>query len=372
MLNACYVFTDPCLVYDRRYQDGQPNLEATHVDLPPLKCVSHGTAKAARALYNATAQKYMDSYRYFSQPQIKVSPPTPSPLHTLASSQLFSMDEFFDHLNLHILRIVFFGLDVLILLYRLSHIYLNCHKLCLGFEERAPATPEELKMHQDMVLMHGEHKDVLVPLAEDWTGGDLAGVPDDMTLSGQNTGHKHSQTMAELYDGESSSTLRSDIHAADAQKYSKHKPNGNAVPVPELREPHYSSAPSSQVCRSAVFIPKRDCTYISRAFVDYLVDSELIPKLAIASALLVFIYSLLMLVSHLFAVEFFLQWTRFPPLASALEMELDYVYQFVELVSKAYSDSVATWYNKHMESELLQLQALLNFFNHGTYVRFFQ
>lgn len=256
----------------------------------------------------------------------------------------FSMDYFAHKLSLELLRIIFVVLDLFILLYRSSHIFINAKKLCKGFEQTRTIHIKEKKNKEIQKLQ--EHL--------------LHQTMNDRTLSSQSTEEREFSSLEYTVPGYSGQI--------DSQR--------SMLP----KHPSYATASNSNTPSHTV--DSRKTNHISVAEDDArkwtrrkwrgylkclhrLASSHVIPKILIGGVLFLLLYIVLQAVCVLFDPENVVDIGAFDVFLAGLQTQVNQTNWYLYEQAKHFNEVTMNIYKGQMQAELLNLEGLLEYFNAG-------
>lgn len=276
-------------------------------------------------------------------------------------SHLFDMDEFITSLHLEVLRLVFLCVDVLLLLYRFSHLYLATRTLCQGFEESITISDVDIKKTTSKLLQYADqHTEQLIPLQTDVVMSDY-------------------HNSVEVYKNHSTSTLHKDNPDGDAallerdikDRTSHKQPNGNAMPVQQslLRTDSVEGSGSAPISLPILTKPEigawTKLLNIGRVFLDKLVNADIVPKCLFGLLVIFALYVVLQFAHTMVCAETLAAYGAFDGFATKVTTHLSSTNHYLEWLGREYTLVLRDAYSKFMESEFLHIQSLVQYFNDG-------
>ena len=321
-------------------------LNAPTID--PLKPSCHiiDPAVGYNLSMSTTPKNHLDSSRFFSTPlpgkslrgpkvnsknlheeykymaDIEMKPP---------SEPLFSMDNFVKDLNLTLLRVILFVLDVLIFFYRCSRIFMTAGTLCQGFEETR-IIPADKKFIKDVEKLHQQ-------MSTSRTGPSTT----DSELSGAQLSLPYYLTSKESHRR----MLHPTVNSNAAQNGSRH------FATNEKADNKRRWTEKNGFCQKLLKI----------------MQNSAIPKLAIGLAVLTLFIIIVQLVSIFFSADMFVDINGFRSFLVGLDTQVNQTNWYLREQSKHFNEITVEIYKGQMRSEMLHLQSLVEYFNQGVYPR---
>jgi hypothetical protein len=278
----------------------------------------------------------------------------------------FSVHEFLEKLNLGILRLVFFSLDLLLMFYRFTNLYLAVRSLCLGFEEHVHLNVEDMKHHDRRIPgpgghVHKHYSEQYIPLRETNTGDSLhrggtvchSSVTDDMT---------------QISDQESVNQAGL-VNHGNGNHQAKYKTNGNIVHLPPIQgdSAKQNMLNEDKVAANHKMFALSNGIHTIRTCVRVLVEGTILPKFVLGTAILL-LFSVIISTAHNFlTVDNMLSLAGFVPDFVGLRWQIDDVNFYLKTMARQISTAASSWYHGHMMSDMQHLSGMQSFFNEGMY-----
>ena len=277
---------------------------------------------------------------------------------------MFSVQEFLERLNLGVLRLVFFSMDLLLLFYRFTNLYLAVRSLCLGFEEHIHLSAEDFKRH-DIAEAHGHkhYSEQYIPLRETYTGEPQHGAPAILQTS-------LSDDVTQVSDQESTAVSSvmmtgrtTDNHLTAAGKY---KPNGNVVHLPPTNgDTTKQQLMKEKKASNRTMYAFSNGAHTLRTCVRVLIEGTVLPKFVIGTAILL-LFSIVISAAHsCLTVDVLLALAGFEPDLAGLRWHVGNANFYLSAMAKQISTASLSWYRGHMIADLQQLYGMQEFFNKG-------
>ncbi len=265
-------------------------------------------------------------------------------------SLTFSVEEFLLDLDLDILRIIFFSLDLLLLFYRLTHMYLCVRSMCLGFEAVIPVyrqaedfknQPEALPLNCPYDNPYGRTSDI---------------QPSHSGPASTKSSKRHPKKLANHNPAES-----------------KHKPNGDAVRLREsMAETNEGSLDEDGRATEAeddnqTFQKTSTFSETLRQWLLALRDTTLIPRTVFAVVILLSLTVICSVTNSAFSMDTLSAVISYMPIHSTLHVQVQTANQFLVAMATQATESWSLWYNRHMTTEMMQLERIRHYFNEGQF-----
>lgn len=219
--------------------------------------------------------------------------------------------------NFRVVRFTLIILDVILVIYRLTHTALVVKALCVGFEQKVELTAQECSKTCQSLGLEA-----------------TSGKPASELLLPQQT----SETQVQLEYQIKSSTP----HKANGSTGSW----GSTITQPVVR--HAQGSPS--YFRSLLWNP---------------LHSKLVPWIAIFSVLCIAAYILLALTSTLLSQNVIMQASTYLPSVSSLLYQYHSTNDFISSAASTYGHSLTSWCKNFTDHDMVQLHNLVQFFNKG-------
>ena len=277
---------------------------------------------------------------------------------------MFSVEEFMNKLNLGVLRLVFFSLDLLLLFYRFTNLYLAVRSLCLGFEEHVHLNVEDMKQYSSRIIIPGgrvnrQHSDQYVPLRQTAVG-DALHRPGAM--------HQTSVTddATQISDQESASQAAAS-NQGNGNHQATYKSNGNIVHLPPIQG---DSSKQNMLNEDKVAAKHRTFAlsngiFTLRTCVRVLIEGTILPKFVLGTAILLLLSIIISTAHNFLTVDNLLSLAGFVPDFAGLRWQVDDVNFYLKTMAKQISSAAMSWYHGHMISDVQHLAGLQTFFNEG-------
>ena len=346
-----------------RYDIDRPKLPAMPlptIDHRHLKCDSDGS-NHQNASTKAQPQK-LDSSKFFAPhlPGKSIEGPTfkstyideeykflskSEPLSELRSA--FSIEEFLQGIDTHLLKIMFLVLDILIVVYRFSRTYMTATTLCRGFE-------------QSVTLRPGEQ--VLKPALkeQDHELQNLRNQAKHMSPGVRTSEHAYLKDDKDTMD----TTLTDYSATLDSQK-SMLQPKTNSTALHPFVQNDVGGTKLVDSSRSHKWTKKKwdTCKHIT----GKLLQSTVVPKLLLAFVLLILFYVVVSVLCVVFSLDTMEEADGFRSFLAGLDVQVNQTNWYLNTQAEHFNSVTMKIYEKQMRSELLHLQSMLEYFNAGVW-----
>ena len=259
----------------------------------------------------------------------------------------FSLQSFLDSIDTHLLKIIFLVLDVVIVIYRCTRIYITAGTLCRGFEESINLKrlrKSRRQHHSDMKQSELQNlRNQVRHMPPDERGGEQTYLKDDQGL----------------------------VDPSMMVEYSA------GIPLDGPLQPKANSAMMSAMVRNDIGAVKhiiddddgdkwtRKKADTCKHSIGKLLQSTLIPKLLISFVILLAFYVVLSSVCVVLSTQTLTDFGVFRVFLSGLEAQVNQTNWYLGDQATHFNDVTMRIYESQMRSELLHLQSMLEFFNKG-------
>lgn len=349
------MLTWACLLF-ARYENMLPVDKETSVPFPePYPCpYSPSSLPLDKDMLSLQSTHTLNVSHFFSMETMIVIETAEGPSNDSSPPVMFDVYEVWAAVDWDSLQLVFICLDVLLLIYRLCHLYLGVAKLCHGFEETQELSTQEVIKAQEMHTDDTHAEQLLaLQMTPDW-------IETHDTTFTENTMDSTQTTLKDLHStSDVDYPPHTGNHAAMYSAMDANKPKANG----DVRK--YSQNSPKQKSKIKTSKPDTDCFTTFKRLLSKVIDKDIIPKLAIGSGLVVLCSIFLQLVQTYCQLDMFLVFSGFSPLLLNLDLHMDDANHFLELVAKQLTDNVLSWYPDHTKVELRELEGLLHDFKTG-------
>lgn len=259
----------------------------------------------------------------------------------------FDIEVIWSNVDWSTLRIVFICMDILLLFYRMCHLYLTITKFCYGFEDATELSSSEVKRAQE-VMQKDTTEEHAFSMTPDWVDTTQTSLATDSD-HGLHPGN-HMDKNVILPRAKTKQKANGDINKADYQS------------IADVDNKQHGSESTQD--QNQTFITRR--TVIRRS-VKRLVDSDFVPKVVLGSAIVTFACAVLQVTEYYFELDMFLVFSGLSPLLLNLDKHLLNANQFLETMAQQASSSMTAWFPNHTNDELQEVQWLMEFFTKGDF-----
>ena len=250
------------------------------------------------------------------------------------------IDYLFEELDFSLFKTVFMCLDILLIIFRFSRMYMDGRNFCHGFQKNVIVD----EMQGDGYVLMDVDKAFEVQLSHSGDGKTEERCEND--YSTMQNAHK--------------------MKKEGNKTHSKHKPNGN------LLNESYSSADEALLHKDTkIHLKTRRtfCIKLGRLFDYYstkLVHTSLIPKTVIVSAMIFTLYIMLQSMNEISTRAVLLPVLgAIFPLFSKIRSHTNFNNWFLDASAADHSSSMSTFYKRLSLPFLQELQGLVQYFNTG-------
>lgn len=258
---------------------------------------------------------------------------------------LFSMDDITHSVNIDVLRLVFLILDGVILMYRLSHTYLSVCRLCRGFEESI-SYPGFLSRGMYPILTNGRSG-----------------------YHGPAQQHNKPLTSEDRTCEHTSLTDTRSVHFADTTIPDYNSPLARSTPRLMPRHQQGAQASGSNGAASKPLQNSGTCCseecQILGPIVGKILQSSAVPKLLFGIVFLVLFYILMKLTVQVLDAMMLVDWDVFSIFLQGVDVYANQTNRYLNQQTQHLNQAAMKAYKNQMNSELLHLQSMLEFFNSG-------
>lgn len=249
---------------------------------------------------------------------------------------LYSIDfkEILDDFDFSYFKLIFLVLDVLLVLYRFTHMYINARRLCLGFEEN-----------------------VFVKNIERYSYNLELDKPYEVQL----TASSADRNLQKIENDYSSTRLKQSDTKPVQQ--SQKQPNGNIMSGTGDSLSHKNTQIKLKSTRTCSLRTADAWQY----YTQKLVQTNIITKCVLVSVMLLVMYNTLICVNELSSESFVLKLGAIFPVFSKLSFQADFTNWFVDQQVLHASESLENFYGNLGHSVLTELQGLVQYFNSGKF-----
>ena len=355
-----------CFRYEEHLPD-IPILPVPQVDALHPRCTipSSSDSPSGSLAYNVSSRTplhHLDSARYFAGVDV-ATPPTPayttpkttrgrgqgsskgilrgsheaeeykfvpSGTYGASSQNNLTMEELVSSINTDVLRIIFLVLDAILLLYRFSHTYINATMLCRGFEESISG--ESLIPARKTALQNGGRS---------------------IHRNHENPGHKHEKevTFADTPLPDYSSAPLDPRHNSRGHHQGDSAAGGH--------NGFHGKSQGGQVASSGV------SAFMCRETISKILQSNTVPKIIIAGAVLVLFYIVVATVCTVVDIDVILAVDGFNMFLQGLDVQVNQTNWYLLDQAEHFNQVTMSIYQGQMRSELLNLQSMLDYFTRG-------
>ena len=266
--------------------------------------------------------------------------------HTKHQEAQFSMDDFIDSMDTHILKIIFMVLDILLVIYRLSRTYMTATTLCRGFEESVNYKAcKSSNVHANMkeselqnLRNHAKHMNPDDRTAEHtYLRDDKEQIDSGLTDYSTTLDSQKSMLPSKANSNAMQGMVRNDIRA------------GKPYPT---NQTEWRQESKFETCRSLII---------------QILQHSLIPKLLIAFVLLLLFHTCVVLTCLIFSVDTVADLDGFQAYLAGLDVQVNQTNWYLSQQAQHFNNITMKIYEQQMRSELLHLQGMLEYFNAGGY-----
>ena len=262
----------------------------------------------------------------------------PTASHIAKNPDVFSVDDIVEELHLHILRIIFIVLDVLLFVYRCSRIYLVTQSLCRGFKntiivEETTSKPESGGKNGADNLSMENHIQCSSMVDKEYMDINYT-FPDTVATAIGNNG-----------------TALPRSPSPHHQKPSPHKQMRYLTPKAARKK-------SQGMCYEVRLL----CVLLVKA-----IQSPLIPKVALASAFLILMCYCTEAICAMLTADILADLDIFRMYLVGLDVQVNRTNWYLSEQAKHFNHITMEIYKGQMTSELSHLQSMLEYFNIGEY-----
>lgn len=284
------------------------------------------------------------------------------------------MDELLSDFDFSMFKILFLALDVLLIIYRFSHMYVNARYLCIGFEENVYL--KDMQSYLMAAEMEVDKSYEVQISAQASLGGTTSTVND--------TDSQHNSIRAENNYSTVDRLKKQPHHPPHRGK----QPNGNIPTNPAhnaalLGPGGGGGGPGEYLLQknnSRVKLKsERSCSMRLGSTWEYytskLIHTCLVSKLVVIAVMLVLMYITLLAVSELYNTSLsdylMLSLTTIFPAFSKVKVHVDFSNWYLDVQAEEVSQSLEVFYRGLGNFVLEELQGLVQYFNSGMYISVF-
>ena len=236
----------------------------------------------------------------------------------------FSFTEFLNHSDFQLLNVLFLVLDILLIVYRCSRTYTTASTLCQGFKDTTSIRAE---------LQYDKDSNAKV--------SELQNLRNHIKHNGPTAAH-------EYYDHE----------------VNPHRASPRGILQPN-NAPLSNDMSQQRLPIHTENIKKRSCLDKMIAHIGEIVMSNVVPKLLICAVIITFFYFMVTVALATFSVDVLIDVDGFRSFLMGLGVQANQTNWYLTQQATHFNDITMEIYQRQMQSELLNLESMLEFFNQG-------